>query len=556
MQAHRAATRGWESDLVLWLAAAGVLAVGIGLRDPMPPDEPRFVLMARHMVESGDWLIPRRGHELYGHKPPVFMWLQALAYLVVRDWRVAFLLPSLAAALGTLWLVKDLTARLFTPRAGRYALLALLATVQFVLQAKKAQIDAVVMGCMTLSLYGLLRHLLLGPAPRWYLAGWFFAGVGTVTKGVGFLPLLVLLPWLYARRAGWRLPAVRVGALSVAGLFAFVAGTAVWLGPMLFTVATSADPALVAYANEILFKQTATRYANAWHHVQPPWYYLVVIATLWLPTALALPALVPAWWRRVRRRDARHLLPLAWALLVLLFFSASPGKREVYILPMLPALAIAAGPLVPGLLRRKALRAAFAAFVAVLALAALGLGVAALVGTPRWELRLVEQRGLAPADLEPGFAALVALGVGGLALLWWYRDRVARALLAFVAALWVVYGVSLMPAVEASSSGRAIMQKAVALLEPSTQLGLVGWREQHLLHAPPGAAEFGFERPAEGQWQDALAWLAAAPQRRIVFADAATLVPCVDRAATRTVGVANRRTWLLVPAAAVRNCGI
>src|SRR5690606_27838474 len=95
----------------LWLfllIALIVLGAGIGLRDPWPSDEPRFVLVAKHMVESGNWLIPHRGSELYADKPPTFMILQAAAYQAVGNWRIAFLLPSLLAALGTLFLVCDL----------------------------------------------------------------------------------------------------------------------------------------------------------------------------------------------------------------------------------------------------------------------------------------------------------------------------------------------------------------------------------------------------------------------------------------------------------------
>ena len=39
----------------------------------------------------------------------------------------------------------------------------------------------------TLSLWGLLRHLLQGPHWRLLYLGMFAAGVGTVTKGVGAL---------------------------------------------------------------------------------------------------------------------------------------------------------------------------------------------------------------------------------------------------------------------------------------------------------------------------------------------------------------------------------
>lgn len=74
--------RRWRLPL-LWLLIIAALAAGIGLRQPQPPDEPRFVLAARTMVESGQWLLPHRGVELYAEKPPVFMWLQAAAYEIV-----------------------------------------------------------------------------------------------------------------------------------------------------------------------------------------------------------------------------------------------------------------------------------------------------------------------------------------------------------------------------------------------------------------------------------------------------------------------------------------
>lgn len=38
-----------------------ILGAGLGLRDPWPADEPRFALVAKQMIESGNWLIPHRG---------------------------------------------------------------------------------------------------------------------------------------------------------------------------------------------------------------------------------------------------------------------------------------------------------------------------------------------------------------------------------------------------------------------------------------------------------------------------------------------------------------
>src|SRR6185437_5912731 len=97
--------RGW---ILFMLLALVLLAGGIGLRDPWPSDEPRFTLAAKQMVESGDWLFPHRGRELYSDKPPLLMWMEAASFEAVGAWRIAFLLPSLFAALLTLGLTYDL----------------------------------------------------------------------------------------------------------------------------------------------------------------------------------------------------------------------------------------------------------------------------------------------------------------------------------------------------------------------------------------------------------------------------------------------------------------
>ena len=43
----------------------------------------------------------------------------------------------------------------------------------------------------TLGLYAMARHLLLGPAWRWFYVGCAAMGIGVITKGVGFLPVLL-----------------------------------------------------------------------------------------------------------------------------------------------------------------------------------------------------------------------------------------------------------------------------------------------------------------------------------------------------------------------------
>ncbi len=530
------------------------LMAGIGLRQPSPPDEPRFVLAARAMVDSGQWLLPHRGNELYAEKPPVFMWMQAASDRVFGGWDLAFLVPSLLAALLTLWLTWDLTRRLWNRRIAWWAVLALFSCLQFGLMAKRAQIDMVLVAMTTLAMWGLLRHLLEGRNLTALWVAGIAAGVGTVTKGVGFLPLLVLLPWAVWR---WRSRGLNRPAVAARTLWwllpAFLLGTAVWLAPLGLALLNDPDPSLQAYARELLFKQTGTRYANAWHHVQPAWYYLQVMATLWLPGSLLLPALLPGWWRRLKRLDGRYWLLLGWCLLVLVFFSASPGKREVYIFPMLPLLCVAAAPLLPGLLRRAGLRWLLLVYVALLAIGALYIAVNLHGGSP-WAHAQLARRDM-PDSLLPVLGNwLLGFGVVLAVLVVWLRQRRAGVLVVVTAfLLWNLYGWGLMPALDPYSSASALMQRVGQRIGPDAELGLVAWREQNLLQADRKVAVFGFKRPWDQQWQDAGPWLAQAPNTRWVLVLDEAMSPCVDRAQVIDIGSSNRNRWQLLPGTAWRS---
>lgn len=537
----------------LWLLACVALLVigtGIGLRAPWPADEPRFVLVAQQMWTSGDWWFPHRGQELYSDKPPLFFWLLGASYALVRDWTVAFLLPSLLAALGTLWLTYDLGKRLWGHRAGLWAAAAVLCAFQFVYQAKRAQIDPTVVFFITLGFYGLGRHLLLGPHWRWFWAGCFAAGLGVISKGVGFLALLALLPYAWMRWRGWAglsMPAPRGAGRWLLGAAAFLAAIGLWLGPMLWMALAGGDPAHRAYVDDLLFRQTATRYAEPWHHSQPPWYFVRVVAVSWLPFSLLLPWLFKPWREAWRARDARVWWPLATCVLVVLFFSLSSGKRDMYILPALPMLALAAAPFLPEMLERRGVRRALFALSLGLGLGLLAAGVTALVAEPGFELKLEAGRGMGGGQ-DGLWWALAAMGSAITAAALWLQPRRAVALTAImIAVLWCGWGLAIAPQLDGESSSRDLMREVRALVGPDVEVGLVAWREQNLLQARGPTVEFGFRRTPVQQWNAAVAWASQAPQaRRLFVREVPELADCLQRARAQPVGTANRRTWRLV----------
>jgi 4-amino-4-deoxy-L-arabinose transferase-like glycosyltransferase len=548
-----------RQTLFFFLIAFWVLAVGFGLREPWPADEPRFVLVAKQMVDGGDWWFPHRGSELYPDKPPLYFWLLAASHQLIGSWRWSFLLPSLLAGLGTLWLTLDLGRRLWTPRAGLWAAIAVLSAFQFVYQFKRAQIDPTLVLFTTLALYGLCRHVLLGPAWRWFWLGCFSAGLGVVAKGVGFLPLLALLPFGLMRWRAWNglAPLGRGNAWRwVLGAVAFFAAIALWFGPMVVLATRGGDAEHAAYLHNILFKQTAERYAEAWHHVQPPWYFLEVIAMFWLPFSLVFAWVWRDWRDAWRARDARVWLLLSWALIVVVFFSLSAGKRDMYILPALPAFALAAAPYLDALATRAGFRRTLLVFTALLSTLLLAIGLWGWFGHPKFAQSLVDDRGL---GAQARWLWQMLAVVGGIGLVAVAIGRVRGALAAcavLLVAVWTGYGLVAHVALDGSSSSRDLMVLARAQAGPGVTIGLVDWKEQNLLQAAGPVTEFGFLAAESLQLQRGKAWLSAEPSTRRLFAPRGDAVKCVDFTAAdaRKVGVANRSEWWLLGPSAVASC--
>jgi 4-amino-4-deoxy-L-arabinose transferase-like glycosyltransferase len=540
----------WRHFAWFMLIALLVLAAGIGLRDPWPPDEPRFALVAKQMLESGQWLFPHRGMELYSDKPPMLMWTEAAWMWLTGGWRGAFLLTSLFSGLGTLALTWYLGRRLWDARVGLYAATIVLMSMPFIDVIRHAQIDPLNLFWITLGNTGILLHCLRGPNWRLYWLGCFAAGLGVITKGVGVIALLMLIPYAVFRARAW--PGVLQtrgdGWRWAGGALAFLVGIALWVGPMLTAAYGLRTPEYLAYVNDILFRQTAERYANSWQHEEAPWFFLVVILRGWLPTWLLIPVLVPRWREALRLREPRVWIPLAWCVLVLVFFSIPKGKREIYIVPMLPMLALAMAPYVVDLVKTRWLpKVAFWITVAC-GVAFTAAGVWAYHWAPKAALRIAKGYDL-PGHGEALWVWVIAVGIGFFVAAAVFRpQRGVGALLCGMAIGWVVWPLGTYPLLNANQSTRQVMADADAAIGPDGQLGLVAWREENLLQAKRPVVEFGFARDGAAQLADARAWQAGDPAHRYIFLNDDAMDNCVVPGKVKELGTANRVRFVLLPA--------
>jgi 4-amino-4-deoxy-L-arabinose transferase-like glycosyltransferase len=310
--------------------------------------------------------------------------------------------------------------------------------------------------------------------------------------------------------------------------------------PML--VASSTSPELAAYRDEILFRQTVTRYAEAWHHNEPFWYYVVsVIPALWLPLVALVPWLCSRWRTAIRERDTTVVALLSWVVIVVLFFSSSSGKRGVYVLPAVPALVMAAAPWLPELLRTKGTRRLAFALASLLTglIAAVAITLAVI---PSAAARLAETAGAQP--LWP----LAVMAVGAIVALAVFRVR--DGWLAYggvLAAVLVTIGLAIYPRIDAVRSCRAFMERVERTSTGIPELGLVGAKEQYLLQARRPVTTFGHARwqEKEAEAADAAAWVAAGEGRGLLIGSVGREA-CFTDAEAVDIGRSNREHWFVV----------
>jgi 4-amino-4-deoxy-L-arabinose transferase-like glycosyltransferase len=339
------AGRPWlPGPLTVLLLAAALLAWNLWGYDLWAPDEPYFGEGAREMVVDGHWLVPHVNGEVTTDKPPLFFWLIALFSLPagrVSSWTAR--LPSLLAALGALALTMRLARRWWGAETAAAAGIFLTTMTLFWRQARSAQIDALLclLILVSLSAFEAFRAGEARGRPAGLLF-WAAAAAATLAKGpVGLLiPLLIALLTLALDRdlRSWR----RFAPLAGPALFLVLAGS--WAAA---TLRAGSEYSVF----DALRRHFLERALHGMHHVQPPWYYLTTLPVGLLPwTGLAAAGLVLAWRER---RDPRMRFLLAWSLGVVVMFSLATEKRDLYLLPTLPAFALLAAGFIAALAGRE-----------------------------------------------------------------------------------------------------------------------------------------------------------------------------------------------------------
>jgi len=323
---------------VVYLALAFAVVLAWTLARPAVGHhgEAREGLVVRDIVEEGRWVLPRRLGEVPS-KPPFFHWLAAAGAHAFGLSDVVLRLPSGVAAFVMATTTLALGVEVAGPVAGWLAVGALCGMSPFWESASVARVDMVFSAAVTAALAGFFVWFRRGGRLA-RAACWLGAAAAVLAKGPVGAALVggVVVVFLGSRRelarlrALWSWPLAATAALVAFGWYAlaWLQGGSDFVGRQL------------VYENLDRF---LGRHEFGEHRRKHDQLRLVVaFAAQLLPWNLALVDAARRWRRGERDDDAGRFLHVWW-IVVLGLFSLSAGKRNVYILPLYPAVALLAG---------------------------------------------------------------------------------------------------------------------------------------------------------------------------------------------------------------------
>jgi len=319
----------------VWIVIFAVLLFfpALGGRDFWAPVEPRYAEIARVMFARGEWIVPTVNGDVYTDKPILFFWIVLIASKIlgaVNEWtvRLPAALGGIGFVLATYWFGRDF----FNARIGALAAIITATSFRILWESRWAHIDTLFGFLFLLSIYFGARALLRRGRPNEILLAYVFMALATLAKGlIGVvLPALLLVALMFVRRDWSMLKAAKLHW----GIPLFV----IIAGPWFYLVNRATDG---KWLSDFIYIHHVRRYTAGAGHRQPFYYYFTTLPADFLPwTTFAIPALIA---RRDYRRawNEPHIQFLVlWFLTVFVFFTISDTKRDLYLMPLWPTLAL------------------------------------------------------------------------------------------------------------------------------------------------------------------------------------------------------------------------
>jgi len=153
-------------------------------------DEVLFEEASYQMYKTGDFIAPRLEGKVWLEKPPLYFWVTAAIYRVFPQTPFTRRIPTLLAAIGTLFLTFRLSQTLFSRKVAYLSLIILTTTPLFLFFTKTANLDIPQTFLTTATLFLYLKSK---TNPKWLLLAGATTGLGILTRSfLALFPILVV----------------------------------------------------------------------------------------------------------------------------------------------------------------------------------------------------------------------------------------------------------------------------------------------------------------------------------------------------------------------------
>jgi 4-amino-4-deoxy-L-arabinose transferase-like glycosyltransferase len=290
---------------------------------------------AREMLESGDWVMPTYNGEPRLQKTPLSYWLVAgLAKVTGKVDEFTTRLPSavfgiLSVAAIIYFVNQWLSFRIAILSAAVWA-----TSLGYIRYSHNARPEMVLTFFIMLCFFTFYSAVSAKSRKRqiiYMLVFWISFGLANLAKGPAPLPLVLVPLFFYVAvfRQWKQIPKL----LPIIGVVIFLAIVLPW--PL--AIASRLNWNLTVWKREFVDRFFGT-YASGG---KPLYYYLPKMFQFMLPWAAFVPFALAAPFYRVwnKKQPVMQFLWL-WFVVGLAFLTISSGKRQHYIIPMMPAMAV------------------------------------------------------------------------------------------------------------------------------------------------------------------------------------------------------------------------
>ena len=449
-----------------------IFLFNLGGRDLWDPDETRYAVVAREMREGGNWILPHLNGAIYAEKPPLYFWLVNFSvFFLGEDSELANRLPSVLAGLGTLILMFYFGSRLFNSQVGFISSLVLATCFFFPQISRWLMLDSLFTVLFLLTLYCFyLGYENEEDRRKQYLLAGLFIGLGVLTKGpIAYLSLPIFVIFGFSQKEikkFWNRDLLLGFLLSLVVVFIWLI-PACWMGG-------------VDYSKRILLGQTIGRLAEGGKHFHPKsiFFYFVRFPIEFLPWTIFLPSAILFGLRKGKNKE--FLFISIWFIFIFLFFTLSKGKKDNYILPLYPAVAMMVGVLWDSHIRsREEGKEFILGFIFIILVLLIG-SVLFLTGVPQRFYPALT------AFHSTVLSVLLYLLVGSfLSLFFFYKKRGWASFISLVVTFTILHlhlPYSLPSKFNAQRSMKAFSEKVLSRMEEGDELKMCFFRSPGLLY--------------------------------------------------------------------------